>query len=58
MTIGTFILLAAIGPLVFVKLAIMVLLVVLLAKTIFAARQRLQSRTATASLSRFSDVDY
>ena len=57
MTIETFILLVAIGPLVFLKLAIMVLLVVLLVKTMFAARQRFQSRTATASLSRFSDVD-
>ncbi len=56
MTIETFILLVAIGPLVFLKLAIMVLLVVLLAKTMLA-RKRLQSRTATASLSRLSDVD-
>ncbi len=56
MTIETFILLVAIGPLVFLKLAIMVLLVVLLAKTMLA-RKRSQSRTATASLSRLSDVD-
>ena len=57
MTIGTFILFAAIGSLVFLKLSILVLVVVLLAKTMFAARRRLQSRTATASLSRLSDVD-
>ncbi len=55
MTIETFILLVAIGPLVFLKLAIMVLLVVLLAKTMLARKR--QSRTATASLSRLSDVD-
>ena len=39
MTIGTFTLLAATGSLVFLKLAIMALVVVLLAKTMFAARK-------------------
>jgi hypothetical protein len=51
MTIGTFTLLAATGSLVLLKLAIMALVVVLLAKTMFAARQMSISPAVMARLS-------
>lgn len=51
MTIGTFTLLAATGSLVFLKLAIMALVVVLLAKTMFADRQMTISPAVMARLS-------
>ena len=54
MTIGTFTLLAATGSLVFLKLAIMALVVVLLAKTLFADRQMAISPAIMARLARLT----
>lgn len=55
MTIGTFTLMAATGSLVFLKLAIMALVVVLLAKTMFANRKEPISSAVMARIYRLNN---
>lgn len=55
MTIGTFTLMAATGSLLFLKLAIMALVVVLLAKTMFVNRKVLISPAVMARISRLDN---